>query len=130
MSGADDAREQLLTAFSRYGSSGARINVILMISDGMGASCSPPPRFEPRAERANPPPAATGPASETMSREFLQYMHDTQGEGTHGSLLNGSVWRTLAGGFERGPGGFGLTPLDEMLVGASRVRREDHTLTE
>lgn len=35
------------------------------------------------------------------------------------SALNGSVWETLSKGFEGR--GFGMTPLDEILVGASRV---------
>ncbi|ORY87441.1 alkaline-phosphatase-like protein [Leucosporidium creatinivorum] len=92
----------LLSLGSRFGGAPS-VRVILMISDGMG------------------------PASETMSREFLQYLHDTRSV-DGGSLLNGSVWATLAGGFERD--GFGLTPLDEMLVGASRTRSSNSLVTD
>lgn len=53
-----------------------------------------------------------------MSREYLQFMHDAKG-GLKGNALNGSVWSTLAEGFEGTE--FGMTPLDSILVGASRV---------
>jgi hypothetical protein len=55
-----------------------------------------------------------------MARTFLQFMHDETGNTR--SLLNESVWATLDGSFQKGK--LGMTPLDEILVGASRVRFE------
>lgn len=71
-------------------------------------------------KRALTPSRFAGPASETMSRVFLQTLHDAHGS-NGGSLLNASAWASLAGRFERD----GLiTPLDSILVGQSRVRKD------
>jgi hypothetical protein len=105
---------QLLSLGSRFGGAPS-ISIILMVSDGMGE-----PRFSAASEERAHRFARAGPASETMAREFLQAMHDTKGS-NGGTLLNESVWASLAGDFERD--GFGRTPLDEILIGASRVGR-------
>lgn len=55
-----------------------------------------------------------------MSREFLQFLHDETTTEGH-NLLNDSAWAILARDFDRNR--WGRTPLDEMLVGASRVRQ-------
>ncbi|KAL8283576.1 hypothetical protein RQP46_005679 [Phenoliferia psychrophenolica] len=91
------AVSQLLALGTRFGHGGPRINVILAISDGMG------------------------PASETLSRSFLQYLHDA-------TLLNTTVWSTLDSGFTAR--GYGITPLDEMQVGMSRTRSSNSLVTD
>ena len=53
-----------------------------------------------------------------MSREYLHFMYDSKG-GRKGNSLNNSIWATLAEGFEGAE--FGQTPLDSILIGASRV---------
>lgn len=96
-----------------------------MISDGMGAFSVPARRGEDVLGSLGADPLArgitiTGPASETMSREYLQWMYDAKMEGgARGNRLNSSVWQGLAEGFEGRE--WGMTPLDGMLVGASRV---------
>lgn len=56
-----------------------------------------------------------------MSREFLQFLHDEQGSTDGRNRLNESVWARLDSGFQSGQ--FGMVPLDDILVGASRVIR-------
>ncbi|GAA6043897.1 hypothetical protein JCM8097_004295 [Rhodosporidiobolus ruineniae] len=98
----------LLSLGTRFGSGGVRIQVVLMISDGMG------------------------PASETMARTFTNYLANTNSSasGFARSLLNeSSVWASLAEGFEeRGMGG--VLPLDEILVGTSRTRSSNSLITD
>ncbi|KAM0789355.1 hypothetical protein ACM66B_000186 [Microbotryomycetes sp. NB124-2] len=95
----------VLSLGTRFGRTGPRVQVILMISDGMG------------------------PASQTMSREFLQYLHDQTGAtlSTTRNKLNESVWSRLDSGFQ--VEGFGKTPLDDILVGASRTRSSSSLIT-
>ncbi|KAK4057298.1 vacuolar alkaline phosphatase [Microbotryomycetes sp. JL221] len=95
----------LLSLGTRFGRTGPRIQVILMISDGMG------------------------PASQTMSREFLQFLHDQidNQESRKNKLNASSIWNKLDEGFQRD--GFGMTPLDDMLIGASRTRSSSSLIT-
>ncbi|KAI5479351.1 hypothetical protein MNV49_003685 [Pseudohyphozyma bogoriensis] len=98
---------QLLALGTRFGHGGPKINVILMVSDGMG------------------------PASETMGRSFLQYLHDAASTTEGRSLLNQSIWSSLESGFVgREMGMFGIMPLDEMLVGTSRTRSSNSLVTD
>ncbi|CEQ41938.1 SPOSA6832_03716, partial [Sporobolomyces salmonicolor] len=87
---------QLLSLGTRFGGP-PKLQVILMISDGMG------------------------PASETMGRTYLQYLRDTKSASSNyeRTLLNESVWAGLAAGFEGRAEGMGVTPLDEMLTRSS-----------
>ncbi|GAA5864061.1 hypothetical protein JCM1840_000690 [Sporobolomyces johnsonii] len=98
---------QLLSLGTRFGGP-PKLQVILMISDGMG------------------------PASETMGRTYLQYLRDTKSASSNyeRTLLNESVWAGLAAGFEGRAEGMGVTPLDEMLVGTSRTRSSNSLVTD
>ncbi|KAK4048214.1 vacuolar alkaline phosphatase [Microbotryomycetes sp. JL201] len=95
----------VLSLGTRFGRTGPRIQVILMVSDGMG------------------------PASQTMSREFLQFLHDESSvaQATK-NKLNESVWSKLDSGFQTER--FGKTPLDDILVGASRTRSSSSLITD
>ncbi|GAA5897799.1 hypothetical protein JCM6882_000100 [Rhodosporidiobolus microsporus] len=98
----------LLALGTRFGGKGVRMQVILMISDGMG------------------------PASETMARSFVHYLSHTNSSssGFTRSLLNESaIWGSLAEGFE-GKGAEGILPLDEILVGTSRTRSSNSLITD
>ncbi|GAA5987469.1 hypothetical protein JCM11641_003839 [Rhodosporidiobolus odoratus] len=100
----------LLSLATRFGGQGPKIQIILMISDGMG------------------------PASETMARSYVHYLASTNSStlsanGQGRSLLNESVWATLAEGYE-GKGVRGRLPLDEMLVGTSRTRSANSLITD
>ncbi|GAA5839130.1 hypothetical protein JCM11251_003684 [Rhodosporidiobolus azoricus] len=98
----------LLALGTRFGGKGVKMQVILMISDGMG------------------------PASETMARSFVHYLAQTNSSesGFTRSLLNeSSVWASLAEGFE-GKEVSGVLPLDEILVGTSRTRSSNSLITD
>ncbi|GAA5851701.1 hypothetical protein JCM8547_001179 [Rhodosporidiobolus lusitaniae] len=99
----------LLSLGTRFGGGKVRMQVILMISDGMG------------------------PASEVMARSYVQYLADTKtaSSGYSRTLLNEStVWASLAEGFEGKESGRGTLPLDEMLVGTSRTRSSNSLITD
>ncbi|GAA6061314.1 hypothetical protein JCM10212_003204, partial [Sporobolomyces blumeae] len=103
---------QLLALGTRFNGH-PKVQVILMISDGMG------------------------PASETFARSYLRYLHETNSttttttDGSPRSLLNESVWAGLEDGFRQGRGGEGGgTPLDSMLVGTSRTRSTSSLITD
>ncbi|GAA5886199.1 hypothetical protein JCM3774_005713, partial [Rhodotorula dairenensis] len=89
-------------------SSGGQIQVILMISDGMG------------------------PASETLARSYVQYLASSNSTTAlpPRSLLNESSWANLEVGFRGRPDGQGRLPLDDMLVGTSRTRSSNSLITD
>ncbi|KAG0665215.1 hypothetical protein C6P46_000314 [Rhodotorula mucilaginosa] len=89
-------------------SSGGPIQVILMISDGMG------------------------PASETLARSYVQYLASSNSTTSleSRSLLNESFWANLEVGFRGRPDGQGRLPLDDMLVGTSRTRSSNSLITD
>jgi hypothetical protein len=104
-------------------SSGGPIQVILMISDGMGEliiDFGGPRKGEGTANS----PAFSGPASETLARSYVQYLASSNSTTSleSRSLLNESFWANLEVGFRGRPDGQGRLPLDDMLVGTSRVR--------
>lgn len=125
------AKIKLLAIGTRFGAGGPKINVILMISDGMGQSLYFSFVFPfPRKLTKRSPLA--GPASETMSRSFLQFMNDAPSslDPAH-SLLNLSLWSALSSGYSKRPNGmYGITPLDEMLIGSSRTRSSNSLVTD
>ncbi|GAA6006938.1 hypothetical protein JCM11491_001447 [Sporobolomyces phaffii] len=95
---------QFLALFTRFNGQPPKVQVILMISDGMG------------------------PASETFARTYLRYLHDTNSTTLEGrSILNGSIWAGLEKEFASGGGG---TPLDDILVGSSRTRSSNSLITD
>ncbi|GAA6018024.1 hypothetical protein JCM10207_002744 [Rhodosporidiobolus poonsookiae] len=101
----------LFSLGTRWGGGAPRMQVVLMISDGMG------------------------PASETMARSYVQYLASTNStaltaSGTVRSLLNESVWAGLEEGYRVAPGMLGRLPLDEMLVGTSRTRSANSLITD
>jgi len=114
----------VLSLGTRFGGQDPKLQVILMISDGMGA-CSPLPGLElvspPRSRSA---PTHLGPASETMARSYVQYLYSTNSSvsGTSRPLLNETAFADLTSGFEGRADGAGRLPLDDILVGTSRVR--------
>ncbi|GAA5912234.1 alkaline phosphatase [Sporobolomyces salmoneus] len=99
---------QVLALFTRFNGQ-PKVQVVLMISDGMG------------------------PASETFARTYLRYLYDTNSTtilsttGERRSLLNESVWAGLEKEFWDGGGG---TPLDDILVGSSRTRSSNSLITD
>ncbi|GAA5987974.1 hypothetical protein JCM10908_007295 [Rhodotorula pacifica] len=99
----------LATWVSSFGiSAGGQIQVILMISDGMG------------------------PASETLARSYVQYLASSNSTASLPSrtLLNESFWANLEVGFRGRPDGQGRLPLDDMLVGTSRTRSSNSLITD
>ncbi|GAA94740.1 uncharacterized protein L969DRAFT_94633 [Mixia osmundae IAM 14324] len=100
-----------VTTFTRYGHT-LKVNVILMISDGFGVT------------------------SETFAREYLQYLKDIE----HPSAVSGGRWDFPEGfkgvdelnSFGGSPKqrSFGILPLDQILVGASRTRSADSLVTD
>ncbi|GAA5872362.1 hypothetical protein JCM16303_004491 [Sporobolomyces ruberrimus] len=100
---------QFLTMFTRFNGS-PKVQVILMISDGMG------------------------PASETFARSYLEYLHTTNSTTIYKgderrSLLNESVWAGFEKEFAWDNGGSG-SPLDSILVGSSRTRSSNSLITD
>ncbi|BGP40685.1 vacuolar alkaline phosphatase [Rhodotorula kratochvilovae] len=97
----------LLSLGSRFGGQ-PRMQVILMISDGMG------------------------PASETMARSYVQYLYSTNSStsGFKRSLLNETAFADLASGYRGRPEGSGRLPLDDILVGTSRTRSSNSLITD
>ncbi|SCZ89682.1 BZ3500_MvSof-1268-A1-R1_Chr9g10554 [Microbotryum saponariae] len=99
----------LLTLGTRFGHSGPKMNVILMISDGMG------------------------PASASMARTYLQHLSNaivtsSSSSAAPSNALNTSIWAALAAGFKTPR--YGMTPLDEILVGSSRTRSSSSLVTD
>ncbi|BGP25216.1 vacuolar alkaline phosphatase [Rhodotorula toruloides] len=97
----------VLSLGTRFGDQ-HRIQVILMISDGMG------------------------PASETMARSFVQYLASTNSSSSDftRSLLNDSSWTGLENGYRGRSSMGGMLPLDEILVGSSRTRSSNSLITD
>ncbi|KAM0755920.1 alkaline phosphatase-like protein [Meredithblackwellia eburnea MCA 4105] len=70
-----------------------------------------------------------GPASETLSRSFLQFLHETTAaDGSGKSLLNTTVWSSLSSGYNGLP--LGTTPLDSIQIGMSRTRSSNSLVTD
>lgn len=65
-----------------------------------------------------------GPASETMARSYVQHLASTNSSESAftRSLLNESLWANLELGYKGRAEGAGRLPLDDILVGTSRVR--------
>ncbi|GJN91046.1 hypothetical protein Rhopal_004061-T1 [Rhodotorula paludigena] len=97
----------LLSLGTRFGGQ-PRMQVILMISDGMG------------------------PASETMARSYVQHLASTNSSASAftRSLLNESVWANLELGYKGRTEGAGRLPLDDILVGTSRTRSSNSLVTD
>lgn len=119
------AMSQVLALGTRFGRSGPRISIILCVSDGMCAF----PLSRWVMPQLNWSAVCRGPASETLSRSFLQYLHDA----TSGGGINATVWAALDSGFrgkEGLDGGYGTTPLDSMQIGMSRTRSSNSLITD
>lgn len=115
---------QFLAMFTRFNGK-PKVQVILMISDGMGEIRHASAFGKKKLILGSL--SLAGPASETFARTYLRYLHDTNSSSrlttpaATRSLLNESVWAGLEKEFEPKRGGAG-TPLDSILVGSSRVR--------
>ncbi|GAA5899078.1 hypothetical protein JCM8208_002998 [Rhodotorula glutinis] len=98
----------LASLSTRFGGQAPKLQVILMISDGMG------------------------PASETMARSYVQYLYSTNSSesGTSRPLLNETAYADLASGYRGRDNLSGLLPLDDMLVGTSRTRSSNSLITD
>jgi len=59
-----------------------------------------------------------------MARSYVQYLYSTNSStsGTSRPLLNETAYADLASGYRGRDNMSGLLPLDDMLVGTSRVR--------
>lgn len=66
-----------------------------------------------------------------MARSFVQYLASTNSSSSDftRSLLNESSWTGLEDGYRGRSSMGGMLPLDEMLVGSSRVRASSGTIT-
>ncbi|GAA6055300.1 hypothetical protein JCM3770_004828 [Rhodotorula araucariae] len=97
----------VLSLGTRFGRQ-SKMQVILMISDGMG------------------------PASETMARSYVQYLDSTNSSSSSftRSLLNSTAFADLASGYRGRPDGSGRLPLDDILVGTSRTRSSNSLITD
>jgi len=114
---------QLLALGTRFGGQ-PKVQVILMISDGMGKlSSSLSLSFDDcKGSELNwDEGSVIGPASETFARSYLGWLHGSNGTVVGRSRLNESYWAGLEKEFDKGGSGTG-SPLDSILVGSSRVR--------
>ena len=103
----------IVTSVTRW-SSVTKQNVILMVSDGFG------------------------PASETLARSYVQYLHQSNhpsallaGETSSDSVAGRWAFSAGFGGKDGvDKGGFGMLPLDRLLVGQSRTRSSNSLVTD